>query len=252
MNRIQRKQAIATLIKKGRPDLANQVAFTSAAMKRPGPFITLSGKPGVWQVVAFQPYQNKGTPGTRRVGELAWCRIQKVTKKGKLTGKEFYAYLFENNTISVAWKSRQEMRHEYKEVPKPGPATAALLKKGRPDLANQVAKTPVTAANKAFLNLGKKLATALDRTREFQEDVENEVFDPDSEIASFSSDLSKKMQPLWSAILTAAKDVPSLANQAKNSDAAADDSSLDTDLDDMMDLWDMVGSAAKRARKVGL
>lgn len=132
-------------------------------------------------------------------------------------------------------------------------AIATLIKAGQPDLANQVSKgAQITAANKAFLNLGKKLATALDMTREFQEDVENEVFALDSELSMFASDISKKMQPLWSAILAASKDVPNLANHAKMSDAATDDPVLDNTLDEMMDLWDEVGSAAKRARKVGL
>lgn len=119
MNATQRKEVIATLITQGRPDLANAVTYMSAIMERPGPFITLSGKPNIWRIVAFQPYRDGDRTEIRRVGELAWGRIQKVTKKGKLTGKEFYAYFFEDNTISVAWKSRTQMRHEYKEVPEP-------------------------------------------------------------------------------------------------------------------------------------
>jgi len=114
MDRTTKRAVLATLIKAGRRDLARQVV---TGMKRPGPYLELEGKPGVWQVMAFQPHTGEEPAGVRRtIGELAWGRIQRVTKSGKPTGKEFAAYFFEGNKVAVAWKSRSRMRHTYREV----------------------------------------------------------------------------------------------------------------------------------------
>ena len=65
-------------------------------------------------MVAYQPH--KTSSPTRTIGELAWGRIQRVTKSGKTTGKEFAAYFFKNNEVSVNWKGRKNLKHPYKEV----------------------------------------------------------------------------------------------------------------------------------------
>lgn len=124
--RRQKRDVVAVLIKAGRNDLAEVLAKSApstnqdrgycieAEMRRPGPYIELEGKPGIWQVTAFQPHLEDFP--TRPINELAWGRIQRLTKQRKLTGKEFYAYFFKDNKVSVAWKGRRQMFHRYKEA----------------------------------------------------------------------------------------------------------------------------------------
>lgn len=112
MDKGTKRQIVATLLKAGRRDLAESIV---AEMKRPGPYLELDGKPGVWQVTAFQPYEGPPEIGTRTIGELASGRIQRVTKKGTVTGKEFPAYFYDGNIVAVAWKAKSRMRHTYRE-----------------------------------------------------------------------------------------------------------------------------------------
>jgi len=85
--------------------------------KRPGPYIEIAGKPGLWQVTRFQPHETEPVLGVRTIGEIAWGEVKKVTKAGKTTGKGFEAkFLASGNKMSVNWKGRAYLSTTYKEV----------------------------------------------------------------------------------------------------------------------------------------
>jgi hypothetical protein len=111
----------------------------AASVRRPGPFLEIDDK--VWRVTAFQPHEGEPAMGTRTIGELGWGRIQKVTLKGKTTGKEREFRLFKPPKISLAINRGRFLSTTYKDLgndwkKKAGDydRTSAAKSLGRPDV----------------------------------------------------------------------------------------------------------------------
>lgn len=80
--------------------------------KRPGPYLVLVGKPGIWKIVQF----DLSAP-SRRINEYAWGKIQRVTKKETLTGKTFNVEFYEpGNRIAVNWNAKRYTVTDFTEV----------------------------------------------------------------------------------------------------------------------------------------
>ena len=96
----------------------------TASDKRPGPFIEITGKDGLYKVTRYQPTE----PGpTRATTMVAWGEVQRVTKAGAPTGKGFAVQFHTGNKVGVDWKGNSRyLSAPYKEVSALPAKTAAV------------------------------------------------------------------------------------------------------------------------------
>lgn len=126
-------------------------------------------------------------------------------------------------------------------------AIATLIKKGQPDLANQVARQTTAAPPK----LGKALEKAIKLTRDFRDSADDEAFQlpTDGPTGKGADKMGEQLKTLLTAIITASKHVDNIANQVMTSSHADEDRDLERDLGDLSDAWYDVTLAATMTRR---